>query len=60
MADALASGASGGNIVWVQVPFPALGGAKPNAFSVRVSRYLYNNEPKFHLQARLRGGLRRL
>ncbi len=41
MADALASGASGGNIVWVQVPFPALGGAKPNAFSVRVSRFAF-------------------
>ena len=30
LADAQASGACGGNIVWVQVPFPALNGAKPN------------------------------
>ena len=32
MADALASGASGSNIVWVQVPFPAL--FKPRSFDL--------------------------
>ena len=30
LADAQASGACGSNIVWVQVPSPALNGAKPN------------------------------
>lgn len=41
MADALASGASGSNIVWVQVPFPAFAN---NGLSYATGRFEFKQE----------------